>query len=93
MDHEKDNKSTQKPWREDHQMDHAQKNIHPKRRSGLSRLARFDEDTTLRLNSTPLQVEFDGATYESEPPPMKWSAPMIRKAEDLRWPLRDPSLK
>jgi DNA-binding NarL/FixJ family response regulator len=28
-----------------------------------------------------------------EPPPMKWSAPIIRKAEDLRWPLRDPSPK
>ncbi|WP_369528784.1 Arm DNA-binding domain-containing protein, partial [Shimia thalassica] len=34
--------------------------------------------TPKRLKSTP------------EPPPMKWSAPMIRKAEDLRWPLRDP---
>lgn len=21
-----------------------------------------------------------------EPPPLKWSAPMIRKPEDLRWP-------
>ena len=28
-----------------------------------------------------------------EPPPMKWSAPMIRKAEDHRWRLRDPSPK
>jgi hypothetical protein len=30
---------------------------------------------------------------EFEPPPMKWSAPMIRKAEGQRWPLRDPSPK
>ncbi len=28
-----------------------------------------------------------------EPPPLKWSAPMIRKAEDQRWPLKDPSPK
>lgn len=28
-----------------------------------------------------------------EPPPMKWSAPMIRKSEDHRWLLRDPSPK
>lgn len=28
-----------------------------------------------------------------EPPPLKWSAPMIRQAEDLRWRLRDPNLK
>ncbi|MVO18480.1 hypothetical protein GO984_21910 [Rhodobacteraceae bacterium CY05] len=27
-------------------------------------MIRFDEETTLRLNSTPLRVEFDGATYE-----------------------------
>jgi len=28
-----------------------------------------------------------------EPPPKKWSAPIVRKAEDQRWPLRDPSPK
>lgn len=28
-----------------------------------------------------------------EPPPKKWSVLMIRKAEDQRWPLRDPSPK
>jgi transposase-like protein len=28
-----------------------------------------------------------------EPPPLKWSAPIVRKAEDLRWPLRDQSPK
>jgi TRAP-type C4-dicarboxylate transport system substrate-binding protein len=28
-----------------------------------------------------------------EPPPLKWSAPIVRKAEDQRWPLRDLSLK
>ena len=33
--------------------------------------------------------EVDGV----EPPPLKWSAPIVRKAEDLRWPLRDQSPK
>ena len=33
--------------------------------------------------------EVDGV----EPPPLKWSAPPPRKAEDLRWPLRDQSPK
>ena len=28
-----------------------------------------------------------------EPPPLKWSAPIVRKAEDQRWRLRDPSPK
>jgi len=28
-----------------------------------------------------------------EPPPLKWSAPIVRKAEDQRWPLRDRSPK
>ena len=28
-----------------------------------------------------------------EPPPLKWSAPIVRKAEDQRWRLRDLSLK
>ena len=28
-----------------------------------------------------------------EPPPLKWSDPIVRKTEDQRWPLRDPSLK
>ena len=28
-----------------------------------------------------------------EPPPLKWSAPIIRKAEDHRWRIRDPSPK
>ena len=30
---------------------------------------------------------------EAEPPPLKWSAPIVRKAEDQRWRLRDLSLK
>ena len=29
----------------------------------------------------------------SEPTPLKWSDPIVRKTEDQRWPLRDPSLK
>ena len=29
----------------------------------------------------------------TEPPPLKWSAPIVRKAEDHRWRLRDPSPK
>jgi len=29
----------------------------------------------------------------AEPPPLKWSALIVRKAEDQRWPLRDLSLK
>ena len=29
----------------------------------------------------------------AEPPPLKWSDPIVRKTEDQRWPLRDPSLK
>jgi len=29
----------------------------------------------------------------AEPPPLKWSAPIVRKAEDQRWPLRDRSPK
>ncbi|MFV1876196.1 hypothetical protein [Nioella sp.] len=45
------------------------------------------EDST-RLYQVPGDV-----TSSAEPPPMKWSAPIIRKAEDLRWPLRDPSPK
>jgi hypothetical protein len=28
-----------------------------------------------------------------EPPPLKWSAPIVRKAADQRWRLRDPSRK
>ena len=28
-----------------------------------------------------------------EPPPLKWSAPIVRKAQDQRWRLRDLSLK
>jgi len=28
-----------------------------------------------------------------EPPHLKWSAPIVRKAEDQRWQLRDPSPK
>ena len=28
-----------------------------------------------------------------EPPPLKWSAPIVRKAEDHGWLLRDPSPK
>ena len=28
-----------------------------------------------------------------EPPPLKWSAPIVRKAEDQEWRLRDPSQK
>ena len=31
--------------------------------------------------------------FEPEPPPLKWSAPIVRKAEDHRWLLRDPSPK
>ena len=31
--------------------------------------------------------------FPIEPPPLKWSAPIVRKAEDLRWPLRDQSPK
>ncbi|MGC3938132.1 transposase [Roseobacter sp. EG26] len=30
---------------------------------------------------------------DAEPPPLKWSAPIFRKVEDERWPLRDPSQK
>ena len=32
-------------------------------------------------------------SFPIEPPPLKWSAPIVRKAEDLRWPLRDQSPK
>ena len=31
--------------------------------------------------------------HDTEPPPLKWSAPIVRKAEDQRWPLRDRSPK
>src|SRR6056297_5932 len=34
-----------------------------------------------------------GLGSPGERPPKKWSAPMFRKAEDYRWPLRDPSPK
>jgi len=34
-----------------------------------------------------------GRRDDAEPPPLKWSAPIVRKAEDQRWPLRDPSPK
>ena len=33
------------------------------------------------------------ARQAGEPPPKKWSAPIIRKVEDHRWPLRDLSPK
>ena len=33
------------------------------------------------------------ANIAVEPPPLKWSDPIVRKTEDQRWPLRDPSLK
>ena len=32
-------------------------------------------------------------TGQVEPPPLKWSAPIVRKAEDQRWRLRDLSRK
>ena len=34
-----------------------------------------------------------GLRVATEPPPLKWSAPKVRKAEDQRWRLRDLSLK
>jgi len=48
----------------------------------------------------PLPTVVDAKFYEvtnqivlTEPPPLKWSAPIVRKAEDQRWPLRDRSPK
>ena len=34
-----------------------------------------------------------GVTRVQVPPPLRWSAPIVRKAEDQEWPLRDPSPK
>jgi hypothetical protein len=33
------------------------------------------------------------SVYGAEYPPLKWSVPIVRKTEDLRWPLKDPSPK
>ena len=50
------------------------------------------------LNRVLDEAELNGWTVKSlrptlEPPPLKWSAPMVRKAEDQRWRLRDRSPK
>ena len=76
---------------------------------GVLRLLESGEHRLLRAvesGKTPVSVAVDIAdagetetqdilrrAYESEPPPLKWSAPIVRKAEDQVWPLRDPSRK
>ena len=38
-------------------------------------------------NRTPANI------HDHEPPTLKWSAPIVRKAENQEWRLRDPSPK
>ena len=46
-----------------------------------------------RLLRDPISQVLLGKLDSIEPPPLKWSAPIVRKAEDHRWLLRDPSPK
>ena len=47
-------------------------------------------DGNVRINKKNLKVVLLDLF---EPPPLKWSAPIVRKAEDEEWRLRDPSPK
>jgi hypothetical protein len=49
------------------------------------------ENGSLLVKKVILKTAF--AAPLIEPPPLKWSDPIVRKTEDQRWPLRDPSLK
>jgi hypothetical protein len=52
----------------------------------------FEIELTDRVTAGLEQASLAEA-FDIEPPPKKWSAPKIRKTEDLRWQLRDPSPK
>ena len=55
----------------------------------------FYEDARIEIisGSGHNSIESTLAAQSFEPPPMKWSAPIVRKAEEQRWLLRDPSPK
>ena len=62
---------------------------------------RYADDETKTLNNEVLSYQYSCLIIEKdteindnfERPPLKWSDPIVRKTEDQRWPLRDPSLK
>jgi site-specific DNA recombinase len=53
------------------------------------KIAKLDSDKLLLAD----KLVQNGEPKHTEPPPLKWSVPIVRKTEDLRWPLRDPSPK
>ena len=44
-------------------------------------------------HTTPVEGDYFCLNFGNEPPPLKWSILIVRKAEDQRWRLRDPSPK
>jgi hypothetical protein len=65
-----------------------------KRGTTVSLYAPAASDSSVFLSeAVSIYLQQKGRGRPVEPPPLKWSVPIVGKTEDLRWPLRDPSPK